>query len=989
MKFFRRENEHCQAMLSILLYAAMGSELQTSLSTYGRRSRTSGHTKKPHRIRRWNIQLLGVAFVALGLQFFSPASAVAGSVFYHFPLSDQSAQPNGGTKVFDLPPHYGGPSIGNFGGFIRVPAGQQKLVLEMVDVGSVNDCGANLYVARDKQIQIVYNDDIGSVNSSFSQYDYGGYLEKRIVINNPPAGDYYFVPWRLFRFITCPLKYAVKAEYFPPAPNLTRIAPALQEANLGGVANIAVSVAGTGLTYRWEKRLNGTTSRISSSLNASAATSTLTLTSLTASDAAEYHAIVSNTGGMITSPWSTLTVRVPPVITSQPQPKKIMPGGSAVFTVTATGTAPLSYRWEHQELNGNIGTISGVTSASLTINNVNYLTHAGAYRVWVMNSAIPGGVASIWASLTVGPSIAGLAPANPSVNEGAPLGVTASASGTAPLVYNWYLGGQLRRSGFSGTLTIASAKETDDGAWRLDVTNLAGKVSQNFAVTIVPPPTPPSFLLLPSAKALTEGETLDLESRALGSRPIAYQWFQDGAPVAGAITSSLVISNTGPQQAGQWAVSATNTLGQTTTMPVTVNISAGPKFIRQPANSEAAPGGLVTLSVEAIGRAPLGYQWFKNGQPMGATGPELTITNAARTDSGFYHVVVTNGLGTVLASLPARVTVKEGAMPVGSILWRFSCNQPKQLIVHEDGRLVFIDDDGLKSLDPDGRLEWSMPPIGSEGSFDQIMAVPGGITIVRGNLQPLSANRVFAVSSKGRLLWSAVSTNEPSPKADFLTPYSRYDSLSDGVSQIALGASNELLIVRDSFYGLILPGPLSLYGQHPVCGLGHDSAVFSISLEELNPGGNDNWTKIRSIQSGFQGQEAIFIDSDIGIPVFSCGTGIYPDKGNPHSRLAVCSDGTVIFSGYGQGSSPYMLYSLSGSLPLDSNFDQYGVISLGNSVELSYTSRTGKDRNGRYHNGDKWYKFTLPVVLALGSENETYVGGPEIIFTFKTNRLYS
>jgi len=47
----------------------------------------------------------------------------------------------------------------------------------------------------------------------------------------------------------------------------------------------------------------------------------------------------------------------------------------------------------------------------------------------------------------------------------------------------------------SGTLNLSSTRETDDGSWRLDVTNAAGTASLSFNLDVIPPPTPPSFLI--------------------------------------------------------------------------------------------------------------------------------------------------------------------------------------------------------------------------------------------------------------------------------------------------------------------------------------------------------------------------------------------------------------------------------------------------------------------------------------------------------------
>ncbi len=55
------------------------------------------------------------------------------------------------------------------------------------------------------------------------------------------------------------------------------------------------------------------------------------------------------------------TPPVAPSITAQPASITVTAGQTAMFSVTATGTAPLSYQWQE-----NSADISGATSASYT-----------------------------------------------------------------------------------------------------------------------------------------------------------------------------------------------------------------------------------------------------------------------------------------------------------------------------------------------------------------------------------------------------------------------------------------------------------------------------------------------------------------------------------------------------------------------------------------------------------------------------------------------
>ena len=92
----------------------------------------------------------------------------------------------------------------------------------------------------------------------------------------------------------------------------------------------------------------------------------------------------------------TFTGSSAPVITNQPQSITVSEGNQASFSVTATGTPPLSYQWRK-----NTANISGATNSTYTIPSV-IPADAGNYSVVVSNSA--GSVTSNNATLTVTPA---------------------------------------------------------------------------------------------------------------------------------------------------------------------------------------------------------------------------------------------------------------------------------------------------------------------------------------------------------------------------------------------------------------------------------------------------------------------------------------------------------------------------------------------------------------------------------------------------------
>ena len=130
-----------------------------------------------------------------------------------------------------------------------------------------------------------------------------------------------------------------------------------------------------------------------------------------------------------------LPALVAPTITTQPSALSIASGGNASFTVSAAGTAPLSYQWRRDNAD-----LPGATSATLTLNSVQ-ASNAGNYSVVVSNPA--GSVTSASANLSVTPINPGRI-INLSVRTGA-------GTGDSTLIVGIGIGGE-RTSGAKAVL---------------------------------------------------------------------------------------------------------------------------------------------------------------------------------------------------------------------------------------------------------------------------------------------------------------------------------------------------------------------------------------------------------------------------------------------------------------------------------------------------------------------------------------------------------
>ncbi|HUG09977.1 MAG TPA: immunoglobulin domain-containing protein [Opitutaceae bacterium] len=191
------------------------------------------------------------------------------------------------------------------------------------------------------------------------------------------------------------------------------------------VGAVALSVTATGtapLTYQWKK----------DGVNIAGATSaTYTLATPQAADAGSYTVVVMNALGSTTSNAATLTVVVPPSITTHPVSQTVnSPGERARFSVVASGTAPLGYRWLKNGVNIPWAD-GGFTTSDLADYQIPEVkvSHAGNYSVIVRNDA--GVEVSNVATLTVNlPPVITVQPTAPTAQTLGTRSVVASTGGS-------------------------------------------------------------------------------------------------------------------------------------------------------------------------------------------------------------------------------------------------------------------------------------------------------------------------------------------------------------------------------------------------------------------------------------------------------------------------------------------------------------------------------------------------------------------------------
>lgn len=166
-----------------------------------------------------------------------------------------------------------------------------------------------------------------------------------------------------------------------------------------------------------------------------------------------------------------------------------------------------------------------------------------------------------------------------------------------------------------------------------------------------------TILSQPVSTNVLVGTNATFSVTAGGATPIFYQWFFGTASLAGATSSSLVITNAQLTNSGSYFVVVSNSFNSATSVvaALTVNLptNSPPVITQQPVlQLTVQAGSNATFSVTATGNAPLFYQWVF--LPIGsssavnlanATNATLTINNAQTTNQGQYQVGVSNAFG--------------------------------------------------------------------------------------------------------------------------------------------------------------------------------------------------------------------------------------------------------------------------------------------------------------------------------------------------------
>ena len=435
-----------------------------------------------------------------------------------------------------------------------------------------------------------------------------------------------------------------------PTPVTISTQPVSQSAVAGAGAGFSVTAGGTGLAYQWQRSVNGGAAW--GDLAAATAASYTIAATDTSMNGQQFRVVVTGTANAVTSSAATLTVTpavAAPAITSHPADLATTVGSAAMFSVTATGTAP-AYQWQVSPDGSTWTPIAGATAASLTVPTLALADSGKRYRVIASNAA--GTATSNGALLTVTAAAAAPQistqplPVNVVVPQAGSF--SAAVTGTPTPSLQW----QQSSNGGTSWADIAGATATsyatpatvlaDNGKLlRVHVFNAVGDVySTAVMLSVSAAAVAPAITTQPAHASVIAPAAASFTVSASGTPTPTYQWQTssdagasfsniNGATQAGYTTPATVPGDNGKQ----FRVVVGNNAASINSNAATMTVSAG-----------------ALAGVAAVGRAIVGG----TVQGVCAAGPALPATT---TDSSGHWQ-----LALVGQTLPCALRASRGSV---------------------------------------------------------------------------------------------------------------------------------------------------------------------------------------------------------------------------------------------------------------------------------------------------------------------------------------
>ncbi len=165
-------------------------------------------------------------------------------------------------------------------------------------------------------------------------------------------------------------------------------------------------------------------------------------------------------------------------------------------------------------------------------------------------------------------------PQNKTVGVGTNATLSVSATGTAPLNYQWYFGSNPVTDATNSSLTITSAQPANEGSYHVTIVNDFGSItSSNATLSVVFPPT---IDTPPADQTVNVGSPVTFFVNVSGTAPFTYQWKKNGTNIISATSSSYTIGSVVTNDAGSYSVGVTNVAGGVISSNAVLTVNTAP-----------------------------------------------------------------------------------------------------------------------------------------------------------------------------------------------------------------------------------------------------------------------------------------------------------------------------------------------------------------------------------------------------------------------------
>ncbi|KAF3693170.1 Roundabout -like protein 1 Precursor [Channa argus] len=310
-----------------------------------------------------------------------------------------------------------------------------------------------------------------------------------------------------------------------------------------------------------------------------------------------------------------------------------------------------------------------------------------------------------------------------------------------------------------GKLMITNARKSDAGKYVCVGTNMVGERESEIAeLTVL---ERPSFVRRPGSQVVLVDQSVEFRCEARGDPVPTVRWRKDDGDLPKGRYEiredhTLKIRRLTSADVGSYTCVAENMVGKAEAS-ATLTVHVPPAFVVRPRNQVVGVGRTVTFQCEATGNPQPAIFWQREGsqnllfsyqppQPssrfsVSQTG-DLTITDAERSDMGYYSCQALNIAGSVITKALLEVTdvVSDRPPPIirqgptnqtvavdGTVVLTCvaSGNPTPTILWRKDGILVSTHDSRVKQLDT-GALQIRYAKLGDTGTYTCIASTPSG-----------------------------------------------------------------------------------------------------------------------------------------------------------------------------------------------------------------------------------------------------------------------